>query len=151
MWETGTPSEGVSGRIWVEMGLQCLWAVFGNFTPFEGVGFRRSGEVGQNGAGDGLTFGRWDDIAGKLRTFGRWERAEWKGNAATGSVGHMARKHTFGRWEEIVGNCLTFGRWDEYGWRTVACGTRAESWARSRKVGGVRWIGGPGCGDRDAG
>ena len=46
--------------------------------------FRRSREVG-----DGLTFGRWDDIAGKLRTFGRWERAEWKGNAATGSVGHM--------------------------------------------------------------
>ena len=59
--------------------------------------FGRGGEVGQNGAGDGLTFGRWDDIAGKLRTFGRWERAEWKGNAATGSVGHMARKLTFGR------------------------------------------------------
>ena len=49
--------------------------------------FGRSGEVGQNGAGDGLAFGRWDDIAGKLRTFGRWKRAEWKGNAATGSVG----------------------------------------------------------------
>ena len=44
MWETGTLSEGVSGRIWVEMGLQCLWAVFGNFTPFEGVG--RWGRIG---------------------------------------------------------------------------------------------------------
>lgn len=40
-----------------------------------------------------------------------------------------------------AGDGSTFGRWDEYGWRTVACGTRAESWARSRKVGGVRWIG----------
>ena len=75
-----------------------------------------------NYTGDGLAFGRWDDIAGKLRTFGRWKRAEWKGNAATGSVGHMARKLTFGRWEEIVGNCLTFGRWDEYGRRSAACG-----------------------------
>ena len=96
-------------------------------TPSEGVG------VGQNGAGDGSTFGRRDDIAGKQRTFGRWERAEWKGNAATGSVGHMAQKLTFGRWGEMVGNCLTFGRWDEYGRRTVACGARAESWARRRE------------------
>ena len=30
-----------------------------------------------------LTFGRWDDIAGKLRTFGRWKRSEWKGNVDT--------------------------------------------------------------------
>ena len=62
--------------------------------------------MGQNGAGDGSTFGRRDDIAGKQRTFGRW---------------------------------------DEYGRRTVACGARAESWARSREeCGGLECVVGEG-------
>ena len=28
---------------------------------------------GTEWGGDGLTFGRWDDCAGKLLTFGRWD------------------------------------------------------------------------------
>ena len=45
----------------------------------------------------------------------------------------------------MVGNCLTFGRWDEYGRRTVACGARAESWARSREeCGGLECVVGEG-------
>lgn len=138
---------------WVIFMISVPFRVFGEFYSFrrsrEFLGFcdsfGRSGEVGQNGAGDGLAFGRWDDIAGKLRTFGRWKRAEWKGNAATGSVGHMARKLTFGRWKEIVGNCLTFGRWDEYGRRTAACGGWMGSGVgRWDEYGELEWVAGDG-------
>ena len=34
--------------------------------------FRRSGEVGQNGAGDGLTFGRWDEYGRRTVACGGW-------------------------------------------------------------------------------
>ena len=60
MWETGTPLGGVSGRLWVEMGLQCLWAVFGNFTPFEGVGNFWVSTTPSEGVG------RWDRIGQEM-------------------------------------------------------------------------------------
>ena len=60
MWETGTPSEGVSGRIWGKMRLQCLWAVFGNFTPFEGVGNFWVSTTPSEGVG------RWDRMGPEM-------------------------------------------------------------------------------------
>lgn len=61
----------------------------------------------------------------------------------------LPRIDSFERSGEVVqngaGDGLTFVRWDEYGRRTVACGARAESWARSREeYGGLECVAGEG-------
>lgn len=65
---------------WVIFMISVPFRVFGEFYSFrrsrEFLGFcdsfRRSEEVGQNGAGDGLAFGRWDEYSRRTAACGGW-------------------------------------------------------------------------------
>ena len=120
MWETGTLSEGVSGRIWVEMGLQCLWAVFGNFTPFEGVGNFWVSTTPSEGVG------RWGRIGPEMG-------APSEGGTISRETAHL-RKMGKGRKEGECGYRLC---------RAHGAGTHLRKVGRVRpEDSGVRWLDG---------